>query len=199
VPADDREIQAALRAADDCWRKFPYFEARYGERGRRFARSDAAWLATLPRYEPEQILKQARWLGRVLAGRGMPTLLLEDQLESLAAELTAANPGERPAHEKLLGAAAALRASRGKHLTEEAARRVAGEFEHAVGPEWSARLPHTGALLAAAVADECESARGAVDALLPWMTDAARFPPAWIAAIHRALASARAACEARTP
>ena len=96
VPTDAREMEAALRAADVCWERFPYFERRYGERGRRFARSDAAWQATLYQYEPEQIIQQARWLGRVL-----PTLLLqaaaalsdprrrhfnEEQMQTLAAE-----------------------------------------------------------------------------------------------------------------
>ncbi|MEI8029390.1 MAG: biliverdin-producing heme oxygenase [Comamonadaceae bacterium] len=47
VPADARELQASIRAGDICWERFPYFEQRYGERGRRFARSDAAWQATL--------------------------------------------------------------------------------------------------------------------------------------------------------
>ena len=96
VPADAREVQASLRAADLCWQRFPYFEHRYGERGRRFARSDAAWQATLCQYEPAQIIKQVRWLGRVLAGRGMPTFLLQDQLEILVAELAAAIPGKNP-------------------------------------------------------------------------------------------------------
>lgn len=49
VPEDERELQAAVLAGDLCWERFPYFEERYGERGRRFARSDGAWLATLPR------------------------------------------------------------------------------------------------------------------------------------------------------
>src|SRR5664279_619298 len=95
VPADAREVRASLRAADICWQRFPYFEQRYGERGRRFARSDAAWQATLCQYEPAQILQQVRWLGRVLAGRGMPTLLLQDQLEILVQELSTAIPAKK--------------------------------------------------------------------------------------------------------
>ncbi len=67
VPTDAREIQAALRASEICWRQFPYFEHRYGERGRRFARSDSAWKATLCHYEPERINQQVKWLGGILA------------------------------------------------------------------------------------------------------------------------------------
>jgi heme oxygenase len=42
VPADTREVQAAIRAGDVCRERYRYYEQRYGERGRRFSRSDAA-------------------------------------------------------------------------------------------------------------------------------------------------------------
>ena len=188
VPADAREVQASLRAADRCWQRFPYFEHRYGERGRRFARSDAAWQANLCRYEPAQILQPVRWLGRVLAGRGMPTLLLQDQLEILASELAAAIPEKKSAYEKLLLAAAELRESRRRHLADDQLATLAHEFDHAVGPEWSTRFPQTGALLGSAVADELAGSDGAVESLRPWLTDAARFPAEWIAAVESTLA-----------
>ena len=191
VPADPREVHASLKAGDLCWERYPYYEHRYGERGRRFARSDAAWQATLYRYEPAQILQQVRWLGRVLAGRGMPTVLLQIQLEILVDELAAAIPENRPQYERLLLAAADLLASRRKHLSDEQLRAIAADFDRAVGPEWAARFPHTGTLLGCAVADELEGSDGAVTSLRPWMTDATRFPAFWIAAVDAALAEAR--------
>ena len=191
VPAEAREVQAALRAAEVCWQRFPYFEHRYGERGQRFARSDAAWQATLYQFEPAQIIQQVRWLGRVLAGRGMPTLLLQDQLEVLVAELAAAIPEKKSAYEKLLVAAADLQASRCQHLAADQLRTLTNEFDHAVGPEWSARFPQTGALLGAAVADELAGSDGAVESLRLWLTDAARFPAEWIAAVESTLVQAR--------
>ena len=193
VPADAREVEAAVRAGDVCWQRFPYFEQRYGERGLRFARSDAAWQATLCGYPPPQILQQVRWLGRVLAGRGMPTLLLQVQLEILVEELVAAIPERRADYEKLLPAAAALHAARRKHLPDASVDAIATEFDRAAGQEWSARLPHTGAMLCAAVADELEGNENAVDSLRPWLTDAERFPAAWIAAVEASLAQAREA------
>ena len=60
-----------------------------------------------------------------------------------------------------------------------------------MGPEWSARVPQTGALLVSAVADELEGSDGAVESLRPWLTDAARFPAEWIAAVEQTLAQAR--------
>ena len=74
----------------------------------RFSRSDAAWKAALCRYAPAQIVEQIHWLGRVLASRGMPTLLLHDQLGLLVAELTAAVPEKAADFAKLQIAADAL-------------------------------------------------------------------------------------------
>ena len=191
VPADASEVQVAVKAGDICWERFPYFEQRYGERGSRFARSDAAWQATLCQYPAAQILQQAQWLGRVLAGRGMPTLLLQVQLEILVAELVAVTPAKKSDYEKLLPAAAELHAARCKHLTDEQIEAVAGDFDSAVGPEWSTRLPNTGALLCAAVADELEGNTNAVKSLHSWMTDAERFPAEWIAVVEATLTRAR--------
>jgi heme oxygenase len=197
VPADAREVQASLRAADICWHRFPYFEHRYGERGRRFARSDAAWQATLCQYEPAQIIQQVRWLGRVLAGRGMPTFLLQDQLEILVAELAAAHPAKKSEYEKLLLGAAELREARRRHLADDQLQQFAAGFDQAVGPEWSAQFPRTGDLLVSAVTDELEGCEGAVESLRSWMTDAIRFPAEWIAAVKATLAQARQQAQAR--
>jgi len=191
VPSDARETQASLLAADLCWQRYPYFEHRYGERGQRFARSDAAWLATLCHFEPSQIIQQVRWLGRVLAGRGMPTLLLQEQLEILVMGLAAAVPGKKSEYEKLMPAAAELRESRRRQLADEEIPPLAAGFDHAVGPEWSARFPRTGVLLATAVADELAGYNGVVEALRRWMTDATRFPAEWIAAVEATLLQAR--------
>ena len=191
IPAEPGEVQAAIRAGDLCWERFPYFEARYGERGRRFARSDAAWQATLYQFEPVQISQQIRWLGRVLAGRGMPTILLEVQLEILVAELAVAFPAKKSEYERLLPAAAELHEIRRRHLADEQVHAIASEFDRAVGLEWSARFPHTGTLLACAVADELAGSERAVPTLHSWLTDTTRFPAEWIAAVETALAQAR--------
>jgi heme oxygenase len=191
VPADPREIAAALRAGDDCWQQFPYFEQRYGERGQRFARSDAAWLATLGQYDATQVTQQVRWLGRVLAGRGMPTLLLQVQLEILATALTAAVPAKATDYAKLAQAAAELGARRHSHLSDTQLQALATHFADAVGPEWNTRLPRTSDLLACAVADELDGNDLAVASLQPWLTDAGRFPAAWITAVEATVATAR--------
>jgi heme oxygenase len=77
IPNDVREVHAALLAGERSREAWPYYEARYGERGLRFTRSDSAWLVTLLREGVEVAARQIAWLGRVLAARGMPRYLLE--------------------------------------------------------------------------------------------------------------------------
>lgn len=191
VPADTREVKASLHAADLCWQRFPYIEARYGERGRRFTRSDSAWLATLHQFDPVGISLQVRWLSRILSSRGMPTLLLQEQLEILFAELACAIPEKRPDYEKLLAAAAELRESRRMRISDEQLEALATDFDRAVGPEWSERMANTGALIAAAVADEKGGIADAVVNIKAWMMDASRFPSEWIQAVQTTLDSAQ--------
>lgn len=191
IPVDIGEVEAAIQAGDLCWQRFAYFEARYGERGLRFARSDAAWLATLHRYSPTRILEQVRWLGRVLAGRGMPTLLLEVQLEMLVDALVAVCPDKRSDYQKLLSAAADLRERRAIWLTEPDVTRLSGAFDDAVDTASRLRHPDTGKLLCAAVADEMTGSLKAVESLRVWMTDSSRFSADWITAVESTLAQAR--------
>ena len=187
VPEDPREIEAAVRAGDVCWKNFPYFGQHYGERGQRFARSDAVWLATLHRHAPAQILRQVRWLGRVLAGRGMPTLLLRDQLDVLVGELSAAVPERRADYEKLRAASADLLALRRRHLSDAQVGMIERAFDEAAGPQEAARLPRAAEMLASALADELEGMEPTANGIVPWLTDSARFPADWIAAVNRTL------------
>jgi heme oxygenase len=191
VPADVREVHASVQAADLCWQQFPYYEFRYGERGRRFARSDGAWLATLYQFAPSQIRQQVLWLGRVLCSRGMPTLMLQCQLEILFDQMARAIPEKRSEYEKLLEGAATLQAARRKHFDDEQSQALSLAFNRAVGPDWSEKYKNAGELLVGAVADELQGIEGAVENIRQWMTDPARFPAEWIAAVQAILAQAR--------
>lgn len=186
-PDDPREIEAAVRAGERCWGQFPYLQQRYGERGLRFSRSDAAWKATLYRLEPEQIIEQARWLGRVLAARGMPTVILQSTLQMLVEELSRSVPERRSEYAKLIGASTDLVTSRRKHLTDGQMQALSDDFERAVGAAASAELPQVGHLIGCAVADEMEGFEGATASLLAWLADPERFPAAWVDAVESTL------------
>lgn len=191
ITADPREVEAARRADERSRAAFPYYEARYGSRGARFGTSDSAWIATLAEYDPAGVNRQVLWLGTVLSSRGMPRWLLERHLEVLHGELVAALPEREEAYAKLLAAAGVLREMRRALLDEEEFRGLAGEFEGAVGPEWSRRLRGMGEILTSAAVDEALGTDRAVPSVLEWAADPGRFPPHWVAAVRGAVYRAR--------
>lgn len=198
VASDPRAWAASLRAVDLCWRRFPYLGMRYGERGLRFTRSDSAWLASLPEFDPPVVAEQVTWLRGLMATRGMPSVLLQTHLDILCDELDAALPSGQAAHAKLRAAAAGLTEARRAHVTDAQLAALAADFDATAG-DWGSRLPHTPLLLAAAVADEIDGCPGAVDSLAGWLTDTQRFPAEWRAAVGVALARACADAGVRVP
>jgi len=191
VPGDVREIEAAVTAARRCREEFPYFDERYQERGRSFAKSDAAWLATLSELPQAQLLSQVEWLGRVLGNRGMPRITLERQLELLHEELAAAVPEKINRYKGLLEAAASLKAERLQYISEPAFSLMAREFSIATDSELLGRFKRTGDLIVSAVCDQQAGVNDAVSSLLPWLTDAERFSAQWIAAVLNTLEQAQ--------
>jgi phage tail sheath gpL-like len=121
------------------------------------------------------------------------------QLEILVGELVTALPGNKTDYDKLLGAAADLHATRAGYLSDQQLATLGTAFDQAVGADWCARLPDTGVLLGCAVADELAGCPGAVISLQPWLTDADRFPPEWIAAVAATLAQARRMADPARP
>lgn len=109
VVTEPRLLVASVMAGLRCWRAYPYFEARYGDRGRRFSSSDSAWLATLVEESEIVVAGQVDWLGRVLASRGMPTQLLEVHLGLLHEELAAIGEADASGRNALLIAAGGLK------------------------------------------------------------------------------------------
>jgi hypothetical protein len=118
VTGDPRELAAVERAGERSWSAWTYYGRRYGARGRRFTRSDSAWIATLPGWPASVVEGQIRWLGALLAARGMPRLLLENHLRILHEELVAAVPERAPEYASLLQAADSLRGEREASMPE---------------------------------------------------------------------------------
>lgn len=191
IAADPREVRAAIAADERSRREFPYYQARYGDRGARFGASDGAWIATLAEFGQDGVNRQVLWLGEVLSSRGMPRWLLERHLEVLHRELAEALPEREEGYAKLLGAAGMLRTQRQAQIGEEDFRALAREFQADVGPEWSRRLPRMGEILVAAVADEKLGIGRAVPSVQEWAMDPMRFPGSWIAAARRTIYAAR--------
>ena len=184
LATDPVEIAAAQRASDRSWQEFPYYEARFGERGRRFGLSDSSWLVSLCSGTAARAVEQVRWLGTVLSSRGMPQILLERHLQILHEELG----GKRYA--VLLRCADDLRKRRSSVIAEPAFDTLSSEFEsrtRGLGPG------AFGPLLVSAVADEGNGIERAVSSLRMWAADSERFPKRWVQAVDRTIARARAA------
>ena len=190
VPGDVREIRAAVAAAKNCREEFPYFNERYQERGRGFAKSDAAWLATLAELPEAQLLSQVEWLGRVLGNRGMPRITLERQLELLYAELAVEVPEKTDRYQGLPEAARSLKKERMQLIPEPSFSNLAQAFHEATDSELQGRFNRTGDMIVSAVCDEAAGVTDAVASLLPWLTDAKRFSPQWIVAVSTTLEKA---------
>jgi len=184
IPDDEREINATIQASDRGWNFFPYYEQRYGKRGKRFSDSDTCWLVTLARLDQANLQKQVEWLGRVLVTRGMPLIMLEQTLRFLHEELVKAVPENTLTYEKLLKSADFIKAAREAAIPEAQLEALAEEFNQAVSPEMAERFRNAGQLLVSSVADERNGIEGAVAALQEWMTDENRFPQEWIAAVN---------------
>ncbi|WP_448381714.1 biliverdin-producing heme oxygenase [Desulfosoma sp.] len=169
MPADEAELQAALQAAERCWDAFPYFALRYGERGRRFAASDAAFLTTLCDVDMRAMVDQVYWLADVLAARGIPTWLTETQLRFLHEELVNTRPEKQALYDRVLLAADALRTRRHAAASRESIEALAHELHtrYAVAdePHWASMC----LVLAAAAADEASGIGGGLEAVLSWL------------------------------
>ena len=199
IPDDFREVQAALTASDRCRTQFPYYGLRYGKRGRRFSSSDTCWLVTLTDLDWESMLKQVDWLGKVLAARGMPRLMLEHTLRILHEELVRVIPDKAAVYEKLLTAADFMTTAGETFIPETEFLSLSRMFDHAVGAEMAEQYKNTGKLLVSSVADEASGIEGAVSALMGWMTDSRRFPQEWIDAVNRTVEMARQVARRQSP
>ena len=173
VTTDATLVRAAVRAAQRSLDAMPYYGVRYGERGSRFATTDSAWLISLAHLSEERANRQVAWLCRVLAGRGMPSWLMELHLVELVAEVRTVAGSD--AVGALPAAASTLTAARRRHVDDELLALADRWANDAVGEELP--VPRAGALMAAATADTLMGVAADDHALRDWLTDPARVRP----------------------
>ena len=190
VPEDEREIIAVITAGRLCREEFPYFDERYGDRGKRFTDSDAAWLATLAKLTPPQIISQVAWLGGVLASRGMPRIALERQLFYLHEELVTAIPDKHADYDQLMEAVSWLKEERFKRISADRFDSLCHAFAANTDNELDGKMKGTGSLIVSAVCDEMAGIAGAVPSLDVWLTDPERFSADWSEAVRETIALA---------
>jgi hypothetical protein len=86
--------------------------------------------------------------------------------------------------------AAGLRRERESHLPAAQLEPLAGTFRQRLPPHLPDEI-RAGVLIGAAVADERAGIGQAVDSLLAWLADPARFPARWCTAVNLVLRQAR--------
>jgi heme oxygenase len=184
IPQNPPEILLALRAGRAAWEQYPYLEQRYGERGRRFTSSDSCWLVALTRLPAESVTKNLEWLRTVLAGRGIPTVILEAHLAAICLafaedHLEQAHPGAcfEPFLVRRAGERRALRAQ--QDIVE-----LIDLFDRRLGACTGPTVDSAARLIASAWFDERSGIVGALAAVQGWFVDAGRFPVQWIAMVN---------------
>ncbi|MGO4597391.1 hypothetical protein [Terrabacter sp. 2RAF25] len=170
IITDATLLRAAVRAAQRSIDSMPYYGARYGARGSRFATTDSAWLVSLAWLDAPGAVRQVQWLARVLAARGMPSWLLAIHLDELVREV--ASVADAEAVGALPAAAAALASARRAHVDDELVQAADAWADEALGE--SSPVPRAGALMAAAVADARSGLTRDDTALVDWLTDGER-------------------------
>lgn len=185
VTMDARELEAVARASDRSWNEFPYYDARFGERGRRFSLSDGAWIVTLCSGTAERAIQRVCWLGALLSSRGMPQILLERHLMILHEELASRRYGH------LLKGARELARLRRSKIRQPAFDRLSKGFDEATCD--IAPFPGLGALLVSAICDEALGIEHAVTNIVNWVEERGQQRERWVSAIRSTIATARAA------
>lgn len=188
ISTNPTEIEAVINAGQKCWYEFPYYEQRYGDRGRRFMVSDSVWLLNLCELTQELANSQAKWLANYLANLGMPTLTMEIQLQFMYTELVKNIPENEIKYRKLLNASEQLKSDRIKQISAEIFENSNILFNH-ICKEFQIsghNLKNTGKLIASAIADKRNGISDSENDFKNWISNPELFSASWIQAIEKA-------------
>lgn len=191
IPTNPLEIKAAIIAGMNCWYEFPYYEKRYGERGRRFAVSDCVWLVTLSELDEADAIKQVNWLANFLAIRGMPTYTMEFQMQALYHELSKSIPANEQKYLKLLKTSENIKSQRTIHFNETVFENCNSIFhnyfdELKVSEKICLELKkNIGKLIASSIIDDKNGIPDVKNSLESWLKLKDIFPENWIRAVEK--------------
>jgi len=187
IPTNPLEIEAAITAGMKCWNEFPFYEKRYGERGKRFTVSDSVWLVTLSELSIELATNQVKWLAKYLANRGMPVITMEFQLKCLFEELVKLVPGNEPKYKTLLLVSEHLKNQRIEKVSSALFEKSNSLFDNFCLELNVSDLPmkNTGKLIAGSVADGRNGMIEAMQNFKTWISSPEAFSAGWIQAIEK--------------
>ena len=148
----EQSKQLGKRVLDEMYEN-PFWQERFGERGRRKAEEDSGYhvsylVQALSASDPRIFTKYARWLQTVLVSRGMCTRHIVENFERLARAITDNIAEAEPALAILRAGHDALRydAGPGRELQEIAPRLVQAAVDalYTSQPSWQARFGEAG-------------------------------------------------------
>jgi len=189
MPQNPVEIELALRAGKKAWDKHPYLDYRFGERGKRFTSSDSCWLVALTHMPVETATANLKWLRKVLAVRGLPTVILEGHLRDISQALKLdcmGRIGEQDRFEEFLSS---LDAERNTVANGQAYSTLVARFEQRFWFSSGFKVNSASQLIASAWVDERVGISGALAATQVWFVDPGRFSLDWIANVNELVAS----------
>lgn len=188
ISTNPLEIEAAINAGYKCWFEFPYYEQRYGERGKRFTVSDSVWLLNLCELSQELTNSQVKWLANYLAHLGMPTITMEVQLDYMYHELVKRVPENETKYKKLLNASEQLQKNRNSKLDAglfEKSNTLFNGFCNELKVSGH-NMKNTGKLIASSVSDHKNGISKSENDFRTWISNPELFSANWIKAIEKA-------------
>src|SRR5262249_4514625 len=151
----------------------------------RFTNSDGCWLVALAR-APRQVAvtKSLEWLRTLLAGRGIPTVILESHLQAILRAIGAEFPDQLAMQIQFDPFLSDRRAERSRLFGAESRLHLIDVFDKRFRACAGFKIESAAELIASAWIDEHSGISGALAALCNWLTDAERFSADWIATVH---------------
>lgn len=183
TPQTPEEIELAAEAGRRAWAKYPYLQARFAERGKRFTGSDSCWLLTLVPLPLPAIRKNVYWLRDLLSVRGIPGMILETHLGEMRDLLHQTWPERKETFTNFDLVLHELAEERRARINEDRLKRIKDEFEPLLQVCAGKQVPGVPAILASAWADEQNGVKGAFSAVKDWLLDPVRFSSDWSARV----------------
>ena len=187
ISTNPLEIEAAINAGQKCWYEFPYYEQRYGERGKRFTVSDSVWLINLCELSQDLANRQVNWLANYLAHIGMPTFTMEIQLKYMYEELVKNIPKNEAKYKKLLLASEMLKNQRNSQIDVALFEKSNSAFTQLCNDLKISghNMKNTGKLITSSIADHRNGIGETETDFKTWISNPDLFSASWIQAIEK--------------
>ena len=185
MPRSEAEVTRALRCAQRAWLRFPYLDARYGERGRRFTRSDSCWLVALYDLEAPLVAKSLFWLRKVLSSRGLPTVILETHLEMIDRDIEAEDPGRARQCKGFRTVISRFRAERDAIMPPAVRGTMTSQYQAQFDQCLGDGIPGAAEILIDAAIDTAIGIEHTQHQVFSWVRDRERFTETWVSTVDR--------------